>query len=606
MSRLEFWFAKSKKAMQQILSGEKARKRRKLSLERAQVINPVKNREFYKRLRDGGRLGKSELEMLGRNTFSYGDTHEVTVEHDKKVNDWLRQFRTQNDNSKRIWEMFNVKHNDIAKNNFIKALYECAVKNEDPKIANLYGAISDIMIYSGIAIGPLKLFGEYTPIREIYTRAENLRQEEIKYERAVDFLDGLHEAMHENGVILEDGKVFDGDIMLVKQSLKNPKTCHDEVYKFLTKCYGKEVADAFLENFVRENYPKNSQKYISFFEAKEHGKTSKIIDAEFLDRLCPDKPEQFLPPINVPADREGVEYSVYEIFTRSQLKKYGNELNNCLGESDVYFNKIRKGETRVFIIRDEDNEPAFAVEYDNNSKAVLQIEGFNNSIPGDETLNNVVRSLRNVGIKVDGLDLTGSIIVFEKDGQYSVLDNEVSSKELSEKIKNDLISALRAGFKGPRNGKVWDLEDGVMNYLAQDEIDVIFNSGIKLGLSLLDDQGVADGLDDISCDLVFQDGHITLSGTFDTKVSFPNLKKINGSLKLGTNFSWGNRYKRTAIFPELEEVTEGITLSYFGNQDLKHMLPKNKEYYIKRHFPKLKNPQDIKFEIASDGEEGFY
>jgi hypothetical protein len=392
--------------------------------------------------------GATKEDLARINLLKTIEDIEVGSKDTRLVKEWLNQLAAEAPqlmsliSSHKEWNV-----------NLIDALVECAIhinnpnkefsenakKRFDPRVGDLYGALTTLV--EAYDEGRTKFLDDefdknnkkiHKSIQWIYKEHERIDKENIWAEKAKS-----HALVFAKFIFKEDFSLEEEYCAGITKIFKDSpvRKWQSEIYGLLVPNYlSKEKLDATIEDLIKSILPNNhpSRKFIE-------DKNTIVINDSFLKELNPEKKiekisrEDFKVLIAEHLDLYS-EYSIFELFTRSQLKEDTNVLNNCLGNSSYYSDRIEGGIIRIFSVRIKyggDYEQEFDIEYDIKSRKILQFRGQRDVLVDDEMLNAAIGNLRASGIEVLGLKLSIGIAVFQKDGQWSLLEKKREESFLS-------------------------------------------------------------------------------------------------------------------------------------------------------------------------------
>ena len=148
---------------------------------------------------------------------------------------------------------------------------------------------------------------------------------------------------------------------------------------------------------------------------------------------APTKPEMI---VYGPKWKEGLfarqGWTIQEVRGENDLLAEGNKQNNCVGDyCDLVANKI----TRIFSLRDPQNEPHVTIEVDPEMKSIFQIMGNSNSVPDNEYKTMVREWIESLPIRPH----------WEEHGDFNPIRDARSYEELSV-VNNGLQSIISDDF----------------------------------------------------------------------------------------------------------------------------------------------------------------
>ena len=114
-------------------------------------------------------------------------------------------------------------------------------------------------------------------------------------------------------------------------------------------------------------------------------------------------------------------YSWVTIISKRGLEQEGSNMNHCVGGFD-YWNRINKGETVIYSLRDKFNKPHITIEVTDNE--IIQIQGYGNSDISEKYHDMLLDGLKKYIVfdKVDDYSLNKNGILQQDNMLYSVYD----------------------------------------------------------------------------------------------------------------------------------------------------------------------------------------
>ncbi len=545
------------------------------------------------RIKELGNLTPREVGELDQVIFSE-NVFDVNEKHKRRVAKWWSTLETQNQDS--VLAMKKLKAAPHWVENLRMALLQEAMTHPDPKynpeLNYLYGRILTLIDnYNGEDKKFLddefddkgnKFFKSLNWIKEEAKRIDIENEKErkaLKYKADLANLFGI-ENVEFDKLCFETFKN------------KNKKEWHNILYKKITEIVGKEKADKIIMKFVKVNYGKNNEKRKVYEKARKEKREFKIMDEEFLSKINPEREVEKIGEIFEVGNEK---FQIYELFTREQLKEESKALKHCVGEDDTYANKIRRGESRIFSLRDDNGKPKWTIEYDIVSKTILQLKGYEDEEPADKnSIIFICNYLTSLGIKVESIVLD-DFQVFTKSGEIRLVKG-VYSRLTDEKIF-EFDKYLTEGFSNLQSNPI---------HIGQQYYEMVkFEQWVKLNPTLLDNEGlyidlswveesyfltqvtsIKSSVVESTSRNIYSDGiGWGITGRCSKEYRYDNLQEISGNLtyKVGIveEITEGTR-----SFPKLTNIGGCLKIA-LGDQTYDSISKKNAINFLKFHFPEL-------------------
>jgi hypothetical protein len=309
-------------------------------------------------------------------------------------------------NASPIWKL--LSHEERT---HISSLIENAIKTgSDLQIHMLYGAI-DLLKQAGIGLTERDIHGKYKihSLSLLYKKATHTNQQKVAEEKYKNYRDDLFSFLQHTWTwyahLDNDAKNnFAEELLAIIKREKSWKQLH--------ACISRLLDEYKLENLYNIQFTKS---WLISLDQRNH--TTHIGSLE-----------SYLYP-----------YEIYMLNTKSALTEESSTLKHCVGESDVYIEKIKEWKSLIFSLR-EKNVPMWTIEYDTKTRSILQFRGFDNasigSIPRDELFELVTTTLdtlRGSWYQVDHISevISYSLIRNTTSGRYEMNSDDLYKKVLS-------------------------------------------------------------------------------------------------------------------------------------------------------------------------------
>lgn len=456
--------------------------------DRLRVMSKPKG-EVFKKGRVNG-LTNDELKLIENQVFRVTNEVEVTEEHRALATEWIKEFVDQNEESKRIFN--EVRKSDLFLKNFVHAFLHCATLGEKPLINFLYGDLFSISKHR-VKLNKIEKdkygFSEFRTFVEIRSEAKRINEEndrQVKANKyAKDFLVLIKkQKIKPDFEFLSEGFTKEALIRIFGE--RNPKHWHNEVFMLWNQIYpedGGNTVIKILDSFVKRNYSADNPQRKEYFRRRKLGEVYPIMNEEFFAKINPDKkPEQVGEGFSIVVDGENKKVKMWELFSKADLRKEGKALEHCIGDSDFYLNKIRKGEIRIFSVRDEEGQPVYTIEYDVHRSVIRQIKGYEDEVPKALVVNQVVDFL--TAHRVEVLDiLEREMTLWIKDDSRVVQEVLLYMGPTVEEF-NQFLDYISRGYRTSRFLQVRcesfnQLQDKILDLLNIENIGLSFRYLLK-------------------------------------------------------------------------------------------------------------------------------
>ena len=206
----------------------------------------------------------------------------------------------------------------------------------------------------------------------------------------------------------------------------------------------------------------------------------------------------------------GEKITLLELVSMDHLKEETEIMKHCIGKSDFYINKIKKGEIQAISLRDSDNIPHYTLEYEKKTKNIKQFKGGNdtsvNSLPGSKKIViDTFNAFEKSGMEIQKCSENFDYCLYKntKDKTFNTLENKELTIDYIKKNKD--LTFIKGNLTVPQS-------------ITKEDLDLVLKTGIDVDLTNVP-QKLKDGIKSIS-------GNVT-DNSMD--ILYPLLKNVSGS-----------------------------------------------------------------------------